>query len=34
MWQLIVAASVASFAFGILIGVVGGVSVKMVEEDD
>ena len=34
MWQLIVAASVASFAFGVLIAVVIGVSVKMVEEDD
>ena len=34
MWQLIVAASVASFAFGMLAGVVVGVSVKMVEEDD
>lgn len=34
MWQLIVAASVASFAFGMLIGVVVGVSVKMVKEDD
>ena len=34
MWQLVVAASVASFAVGMLIGVVIGVSVKMVEVDD
>ena len=34
MWQLIVAAGVASVAFGMLIGVVIGVSVKMVEVDD
>ena len=34
MWQLIVAASVASFAFGMLIGVVIGVSVKTVGVGD
>ena len=34
MWQLIVAARGASCAVGMLIGVVVGVSVKMVEEDD